>query len=118
MISNPEYKVGGVSHCHGNSTSCTLTLISSLLRFTFNLFSLSLSLFFSLSQGEWKPKQIDNPAYKGEWVHPEIDNPEYQPDPNLYKYEDFGVLGVDIWQVSLYTLGLVQGWVYRARYRI
>uniref|UniRef100_A0A1X7T1G1 Calreticulin n=1 Tax=Amphimedon queenslandica TaxID=400682 RepID=A0A1X7T1G1_AMPQE len=44
--------------------------------------------------GEWKPKQIDNPAYKGEWVP----NPKYEADSNLYKYEDFGVIGIDIWQ--------------------
>merc|ERR1719369_1946772 len=28
-------------------------------------------------EGEWKPRQIDNPEYKGAWIHPEIDNPEY-----------------------------------------
>ena len=50
-------------------------------------------------QGEWKPKQIDNPAYKGVWVHPEIDNPEYTADAALYKYEDIGVIGFDLWQV-------------------
>ena len=50
-------------------------------------------------QGEWKPKQIDNPAYKGEWVHPEIDNPEYQPDDKLYKYDDIAAIGFDLWQV-------------------
>jgi len=50
-------------------------------------------------QGEWKPKQISNPAYKGKWVHPEIDNPEYQPDENLYQYTDIGAIGFDLWQV-------------------
>jgi len=49
--------------------------------------------------GPWKPAQIDNPAYKGEWVHPEIDNPDYEPDENLYRYSDFGVIGFDLWQV-------------------
>lgn len=53
----------------------------------------------SLSQGEWKPKQIDNPNYKGVWVHPEIDNPEYSADPNIYKFDSIGVLGLDLWQV-------------------
>lgn len=57
-------------------------------------------MYFSFPQGEWKPKQIDNPNYKGEWVHPEIDNPEYQPDDSLYKYDDIGALGFDLWQVS------------------
>ena len=52
-------------------------------------------------QGEWKPKQIDNPAYKGKWVHPEIDNPEYVEDKELYKYSDFGAIGLDLWQVRV-----------------
>jgi len=59
-----------------------------------------------LFQGEWKPKQIDNPAYKGKWIHPEIDNPEYEADDKLYSYSDFGAIGFDLWQVrndSKYT---------------
>merc|ERR1712224_404505 len=55
-------------------------------------------------KGEWKPKQIDNPAYKGEWVHPEIDNPEYAPDANLYKFDDIGHVGFEIWQVKSGTI--------------
>jgi calreticulin len=55
-------------------------------------------------KGEWKPKQIDNPAYKGEWVHPEIDNPEYQPDNNLYKFDNIGHIGFEIWQVKSATI--------------
>lgn len=54
---------------------------------------------FPLPQGEWKPRQIDNPDYKGTWIHPEIDNPEYSPDSNIYAYENFAVLGLDLWQV-------------------
>merc|ERR1712176_1248731 len=54
--------------------------------------------------GEWKPKQIDNPAYKGEWVHPEIDNPEYKADDSLYKYDDIGAVGFEIWQVKSGTI--------------
>lgn len=50
-------------------------------------------------QGEWKPKQMDNPNYKGPWIHPEIDNPEYSADSNIYKFENIGVLGLDLWQV-------------------
>ena len=38
------------------------------------------SALFKKFLGEWKPKQIKNPAYKGKWVHPEIDNPEYKED--------------------------------------
>lgn len=51
-------------------------------------------------QGEWKPSEIDNPAYKGKWVHPEIDNPEYTADPEIYKYDSIGVIGLDLWQVT------------------
>ena len=52
-----------------------------------------------LLQGEWKPKQVDNPNYKGSWVHPEIDNPEYSADASIYKFDNIGVLGLDLWQV-------------------
>jgi len=55
-------------------------------------------------KGEWKPKQIDNPAYKGEWVHPEIENPEYSADANLYKFDDIGAVGFEIWQVKSGTI--------------
>lgn len=52
-------------------------------------------------QGEWKPKQIDNPDYKGEWIHPEIDNPEYSADDSMYKFDSISVLGLDLWQVQI-----------------
>merc|ERR1712023_515038 len=55
-------------------------------------------------KGEWKPKKIDNPAYKGEWVHPEIDNPDYVEDKELYKYDDIGAVGFEIWQVKSGTI--------------
>jgi len=55
-------------------------------------------------KGEWKPKQIDNPAYKGPWVHPEIDNPEYTADDKLYKYDDIGAVGFELWQVKSGTI--------------
>ncbi|XP_050161838.1 calreticulin [Myiozetetes cayanensis] len=55
-------------------------------------------------KGEWRPRQIDNPDYKGKWVHPEIDNPEYSPDPLLYSYDSFGVIGLDLWQVKSGTI--------------
>ena len=51
------------------------------------------------TQGEWKPRQIDNPNYQGEWEHPKIPNPEYEDDTKLYLYEDFGHIGFDLWQV-------------------
>jgi len=55
-------------------------------------------------KGEWKAKKVANPAYKGAWVHPEIDNPEYKPDANLYAYDSFGAVGIDIWQVKSGTI--------------
>jgi len=51
-------------------------------------------------KGEWKPKQIDNPAFKGKWEHPKIDNPDYEPDDKLYKFDNFGAVGFDLWQVK------------------
>ena len=59
---------------------------------------------FPFVQGEWKPRQIDNPAYKGEWVHPQIANPEYSADDKLYQYSDIGAIGFDLWQVILQPL--------------
>ncbi|TRY55199.1 hypothetical protein DNTS_032676 [Danionella cerebrum] len=55
-------------------------------------------------KGEWKPKQIENPNYKGTWVHPEIDNPEYSPDAQIYKFDNIGVIGLDLWQVKSGTI--------------
>ena len=56
------------------------------------------------SSGPWKPSQIDNPTYQGEWVHPTIDNPEYSANDALYKFDDYGVLGFDLWQVKSGTI--------------
>ena len=55
-------------------------------------------------KGEWKAKQIPNPNYKGPWVHPEIDNPEYEADASLYRYEEIGAVGFDLWQVKSGTI--------------
>jgi len=55
-------------------------------------------------KGDWKPKQIPNPAYKGPWIHPEIDNPDYVADDSLYKYNDIGIIGFDLWQVKSGTI--------------
>lgn len=54
-------------------------------------------------KGEWAPKKMKNPAYKGKWVHPEIDNPDYAPDSEIYAYDDFGRVGLDLWQVKAGT---------------
>jgi calreticulin len=51
-------------------------------------------------KGEWKAKRIENPDYQGPWVHPDIDNPDFVEDDELYAYESFGVVGIDIWQVK------------------
>ncbi|XP_078264090.1 calreticulin-like [Rhinoraja longicauda] len=55
-------------------------------------------------KGEWKPRKIKNPNFNGIWVHPKIGNPEYTPDVNLYKYDNIGVLGLDLWQVESGTI--------------
>jgi len=55
-------------------------------------------------KGEWTVKRISNPEYKGSWVHPEIDNPDWAPDDSIGKYDDFGVLAFEIWQVKSGTI--------------
>jgi len=51
-------------------------------------------------KGPWRPKRIANPAYKGEWVHPKIANPKYVSDANLYAFDSFKYVGIEIWQVK------------------
>merc|ERR1712110_611233 len=51
-------------------------------------------------KGEWMVKRISNPAYKGIWEAKKIDNPEYVDDDKIYKYDDFGFIGLDLWQVK------------------
>lgn len=46
---------------------------------------------------------MDNPDFKGAWVHPEIDNPKYTHDATMYKFDNIGVLGLDLWQVTVTT---------------
>jgi len=55
-------------------------------------------------KGFWSAKKIENPNYKGPWVHPQIDNPEYKEDPELYAFDSFKYLGIDIWQVKAGTI--------------
>merc|ERR1712076_364805 len=51
-------------------------------------------------KGDWYGKRISNPAYKGIWEAKKIANPEYEDDDKVYKYDDFGFLGFDLWQVK------------------
>merc|ERR1712023_193423 len=51
-------------------------------------------------KGEWMGKRISNPAYKGFWEAKKIANPEYVDDNSLYSYDDFGFVGLDLWQVK------------------
>merc|ERR1711897_1239 len=51
-------------------------------------------------KGEWIAKRISNPAYKGFWEAKKIANPEYEDDDSVYKYEDFGFIGFDLWQAK------------------
>merc|ERR1712010_281056 len=56
-------------------------------------------------KGEWKQKQIDNPAYKGEWVHPMIANPAYKEDDTVYhRCNPCTAIGFELWQVKAGTL--------------
>jgi len=51
-------------------------------------------------KGEWKAKRIQNEDYKGEWEQKRIPNPKYVDDNELYHYEKFGSLFIDLWQVQ------------------
>merc|ERR1712194_203207 len=51
-------------------------------------------------KGEWSVKRISNPAYVGVWEARKIANPEYVDDDAVYKYDDFGFIGFDLWQVK------------------
>merc|ERR1711977_797420 len=51
-------------------------------------------------KGDWHSKRISNPAYKGVWEAKKIANPEFEDDDSVYKFEDFGFIGFDLWQVK------------------
>merc|ERR1711879_109720 len=51
-------------------------------------------------KGDWYGKRISNPAYKGIWEAKKIANPEYVDDDSVYKFDDFGFVGFDLWQVK------------------
>merc|ERR1712070_841478 len=43
-------------------------------------------------------------GYKGVWEAKKIDNPEYVDDDSVYKYDKFGFIGFDLWQVKAETI--------------
>merc|ERR1712242_308705 len=51
-------------------------------------------------KGDWTAKRISNPAYKGFWEAEKIANPEYEDDDAVYKFDDIGFVGFDLWQVK------------------
>merc|ERR1712078_279421 len=55
-------------------------------------------------KGEWKAKRIANPAYKGVWAPKKIANPAYVDDDQLYAYDSFAFVGIDVWQVKSGTI--------------
>jgi len=55
-------------------------------------------------KGDWSVKRISNPAYKGYWEAKKIANPEYEDDDSVYKFDDFGFVGIDLWQVKSNTI--------------
>merc|ERR1712226_856681 len=55
-------------------------------------------------KGDWTGKRISNPAYKGIWEAKKIANPEYVDDNEVYKFDDFGFIGFDLWQVKAGTI--------------
>merc|ERR1719440_2717905 len=46
-----------------------------------------------------KPDDWDDEE-DGEWEAPMKDNPDYEDDDMVYKYDDFGFIGFDLWQVK------------------
>merc|ERR1711907_447487 len=50
--------------------------------------------------GEWEAPMKDNEAYKGDWYGKRISNPAYKDDDSVYKFDDFGFIGFDLWQVK------------------
>lgn len=55
-------------------------------------------------KGPWTAKKIKNPAYKGPWEHPMIPNPEYKENLDLYAYDSFSHIGIEVWQVKAGTV--------------
>merc|ERR1712185_682649 len=55
-------------------------------------------------KGDWSAKRISNPEYKGVWEAKKIDNPEFVDDDKVYKYDAFGFIGFDLWQVKAETI--------------
>ncbi|CAE7505692.1 crt-1 [Symbiodinium natans] len=51
-------------------------------------------------KGTWSPRMIANPAYRGKWEARMVPNPAFVDKPDLYKYDDFGYVGIDVWQVK------------------
>merc|ERR1711915_271598 len=51
-------------------------------------------------KGDWTAKRISNPAYKGFWEAKKIANPEYEDDDAVYKFDDIGFVGFNLWQVK------------------
>merc|ERR1711877_109352 len=54
--------------------------------------------------GDWEAPMKDNPAYKGFWEAKKIANPDYVDDDSVYKFDDFGFIGFDLWQVKGNTI--------------
>merc|ERR1740139_576151 len=50
--------------------------------------------------GEWTVKRVSNHEYKGVWEARKIANPDFVDDDAMYKYDDFGFIGFDLWQVK------------------
>merc|ERR1711920_893932 len=55
-------------------------------------------------KGDWMVKRISNPAYKGFWEAKKIANPDYVDDDSVYKFDAFGFIGFDLWQVKGNTI--------------
>merc|ERR1739848_411513 len=50
-----------------------------------------------------KPEDWDE-EMDGEWEAPMITNPDFKEDANLYSYDSWGAIGLDLWQVKSGTI--------------
>ncbi|MGH0186228.1 UNVERIFIED_CONTAM: hypothetical protein FKN15_021110 [Acipenser sinensis] len=51
-------------------------------------------------KGKWKPPMIANPNYQGVWKARVIPNPRYFEDPNPFRMDPIGAVGLELWSLT------------------
>ncbi len=51
-------------------------------------------------KGKWHAPLINNPDYKGKWKPRKIANPDYYHDPEPFKMQAVGAIGIELWSMS------------------